>query len=114
MVQGRNFGCFFGRFGEKEGEALKYYKSGKVLSRANYVDGLLEGKFFTYYSNGKKKTVIHYKRGVRNGYTINYDANEKITSKQYYRKGFLLEGKKLEGYLARKKERAKKVKKPKK
>ncbi|MGB1040201.1 MAG: toxin-antitoxin system YwqK family antitoxin [Flavobacteriales bacterium] len=98
------------KFGEKEGEAMKYYKNGKLLSKATYVLGSLEGKFITYYPTGKKKTVIHYKHGVRNGYTLNYDANEKLTSKQYYRQGFKLEGKKLEEYLERKKKRAREKK----
>ena len=92
--------------GELDGEYTKYYRNGKKMMSGNYVLGEKEGKFTTYYSTGKKKTDIHYKHGIKNGYTLNYDPNERLLSKQYYRNGYLLEGKKLEEYLKRKRERA--------
>ncbi len=94
--------------GDRDGEYQKFFRNGKLLTEGTYSLGLFEGKVTTYYPTGNKKNETYYKHGIKNGYSINYDGNGQETSKQYYRKGHKIEGKELEDYLKRKRERAKK------
>ena len=46
--------------GVKVGEWISYNKSGKLIARINYKNGLLNGKTELFYANGKPKLVAEF------------------------------------------------------
>ena len=53
--------------GEKVGEWISYNKSGKLIAKINYKDGLLNGKTELFYTNGKQKLVAEFEAGKMSG-----------------------------------------------
>jgi len=49
--------------GKRVGEALSYYPSGEIESRATFVNDLKEGKAYQYYESGKTKLTQYFVRG---------------------------------------------------
>jgi len=54
----------FRGYGILQGERKWYYKSGELVSTANYVDDLRQGEEKWYYKSGKLASTVTYVDGV--------------------------------------------------
>ena len=57
----------FGQEDIKQGLVIKYFKSGEVMSKVNYVDGKKQGESMTYYASGEVKKKGNYIDGKLQG-----------------------------------------------
>ncbi|HIP49601.1 MAG TPA: toxin-antitoxin system YwqK family antitoxin [Lutibacter sp.] len=72
------------------GEWIYYFNDGKtILSKENYIDGLLDGKFQVFYKNGKLTELAHYQKGKLNGKRIRYSDTGKETENITYKTGVM-------------------------
>lgn len=69
---------YFDRDGNKDGEYLEFYASGKVKERTNYKDGLQQGSHEVYYPNGQKNIENTFTDDNEDGYTKGYYYNGKL------------------------------------
>jgi antitoxin component YwqK of YwqJK toxin-antitoxin module len=93
-----SFTCTY-KQGVMHGEYVKYFESGALMEKGNYVGGKKEGVWEHYYPGGTKESIERYKNGIRHGWTISFDNLGKEYSKTYYFNGHKLEGKALENRL---------------
>jgi len=65
--------------GTQQGESIGYYKSGEIKEKGNYVDGKIQGEFIMYYENGEIKEKGNYVDGKIQGEGItNYESYENL------------------------------------
>lgn len=69
-----------------EGEAVWYYKNGKVEQKRSYRNNILIGKNLFYYENGQLEKEVNYKNGYYDGNYIQWYQNGKLklTAKYEY------------------------------
>jgi antitoxin component YwqK of YwqJK toxin-antitoxin module len=85
----------------KDGPYKEFYPTGKVKMAGYYALGERTGEWFEYYNTGQVMTRVRYKRDVLHGWAYYYDKNGTQLSKTMWRDGFKLEGKDLEAFLKR-------------
>jgi hypothetical protein len=73
--------------GLKQGEAIRYYTSGSIEIKSNYVNDTLDGAFEEYYPNGQLKIRTAFIRGVQNGELVEYFDDGKIKQEANYVNG---------------------------
>ena len=73
---GKIVGLLEGTFkkGMKHGEFIKYYSDGKILSKINYFENILDGDWIEYYRNGN--LLMLNTNG--NLYSVNFISNKVI------------------------------------
>jgi len=64
-VTGKEQGWIKG--GKKEGEWVRYWSNGQLMSKVNFKNGKEEGEWVIYYSNGQVRQKGNYKNGVMEG-----------------------------------------------
>jgi len=64
---GNDYGTQTYKNGKKEGPSIRYHKSGKIATTANYVNDELEGLWKEWYENGQMKELRFYSKGKRIG-----------------------------------------------
>lgn len=70
---------------ERIGEWLYYHeKSNSIMTRENYVNGLLVGVKSTYYANGKLTEELTYEKGSREGPNNYYSPDGVLLKKLQY------------------------------
>jgi antitoxin component YwqK of YwqJK toxin-antitoxin module len=89
-----SFTCTY-KQGVMHGEYLKYFESGALMEKGNYVGGKKEGVWEHYYPGGTKESIVRYEKGIRNGWTIAYDKSGNEIAKYFYFNDDRLEGKML-------------------
>jgi len=68
------------------GEWIYFFNDGKtILSKENYINGLLDGKLEVFYKNGKLTELAHYQKGKLNGQRIRYGDTGKETENISYK-----------------------------
>ena len=82
-----------------DGESIEYFDNGLIKSKINYSNGLKNGEIITNSPNGKPMLRDNYINGVKNGWCYAYDGNGSEIGKEYFKMGKRLEGKELEKYL---------------
>ena len=75
--------------GKKEGEYIKYYKNGKILSKANFKKNKLNGRYLEFYYNGNMLTERYYENGILEGEASDYYSMGQLLSKRNYNDGIL-------------------------
>ena len=60
---------------KRNGVFETYYKSGSLMSKGTFVNGVREGEAFTYYENGNVKYQGFYDNGKECGIWKFYDEN---------------------------------------
>lgn len=83
-----------------DGDAIEYFESGAIKSKAKYVKGLKQGVAVINHPAGNPMMKENYVNGVRHGYQYAYDIGGKEIGKKFYLRGDPMEGKRLEDYLA--------------
>jgi uncharacterized protein len=68
---------YFDKNGNKNGEYITYYATGKIADKTNYKEGLKEGNYVELFANGQKSKEKVFKDNMENGNTIGYYANGK-------------------------------------
>lgn len=53
--------------GRKQGELVRYYLTGGLLTRINYLDDAYHGKLFGYYSDGVLSSYCEFSHGKMHG-----------------------------------------------
>ncbi len=76
--------------GIKNGVEKFFYEDGKLGSIANFVNGKVDGKLKSYYHNGNPKITADYKAGKVDGIVKTYYENGKIKSYQKYKMNKLI------------------------
>ena len=76
-----------GKYGEKEGLWVKYYKNGNVKYSWNYKDGKKEGETLIYYKNGQLEKKGNYKDDKKEGEWLNYYKDGQLQYKGNYKYG---------------------------
>jgi len=71
----------------RDGESIRYSKTGKVYEKINYVNNKKQGKRYNYHTTGKVWKEQNYLDGKLDGECKRYDRNGKITAIYYYKKG---------------------------
>ena len=69
---------YFNKEGNKEGEYLVYFTSGKVSEKTMYKDGLKSGAHTTYYANGQADVINSFVNDKEDGLTKGYFSNGKL------------------------------------
>lgn len=72
----------FGQDNIKQGLVVKYYDSGAVKSKTNYVNGELHGEYIGYYESGEVKIKGNYVNGKPHGEAILYDESGAVKAKK--------------------------------
>jgi antitoxin component YwqK of YwqJK toxin-antitoxin module len=85
----------------KDGAYKEFHPTGKVKMTGNYAGGERIGEWVEYYNTGQVMTRVRYNRDVLHGWAYYYDKNGTQLSKTMWRDGFKLEGKDLESFLKR-------------
>jgi antitoxin component YwqK of YwqJK toxin-antitoxin module len=85
----------------KDGAYKEFHPTGKVKMTGNYASGERLGEWIEYYNTGQVMTRVRYKKDVLHGWAYYYDKNGTQLSKTMWRDGFKLEGKDLESFLKR-------------
>ena len=80
------------RNGQKEGEALSYYASGKVWRRVNYRENRLHGAAETYDRQGRLTRSVQYQDGQLHGELAEYYKSGKKKLSVEYQNGTPLPG----------------------
>ena len=74
-------------------EKIKYYESGAIQVKANYVDGKRQGKMITYFESGAIQGKIDFVEGKEQGEAIIYYESGAIKAKYNYVDGVLINNK---------------------
>ncbi len=53
--------------GKKEGEWVRYWSNGELMSKVSFKNGKEDGEWVIYYSNGRVRDKGNYKNGVMQG-----------------------------------------------
>lgn len=78
-----------------------YNKSGQLISKTNYINGLKDGRFIEYSSNTDKRILKRkgrYKNDKLHGKVKVYDSNGKLNSKARYKNGEVITSRQLNYY----------------
>ena len=86
LFTGKIKGLIEGTFKEvkKNGEFISYYNDGKILSRINYIQNILDGNWIEFYRNGNLLIKKIYKNGELEGEYIDYYSFGQILSRRFY------------------------------
>jgi antitoxin component YwqK of YwqJK toxin-antitoxin module len=77
--------------GLKEGKwTRKLLANGKVIYKAEFIQGVPHGKVYYYFNNGKLRRIEEYKMGIPHGIWQYYTPNGEITLIEKYRNGKLI------------------------
>lgn len=79
-----------------EGEAIWYYKNGKIEQKRYYYNNKINGKNTFYYENGQLAQEIHYDHGDLNGSYKQWYQTGKIRLSAFYENGTLQNDKYIE------------------
>jgi len=79
-----------------EGEAIWYYKNGKIEQRRYYYNNKINGKNTFYYDNGQIASESNYNSGNRDGEYKQWYQTGKLKILAFYEDGELLENKYIE------------------
>jgi hypothetical protein len=71
----------------RQGEAIKYWPSGKVSQKLTYKDDKVEGKAITYYESGNLKSELNYVNNQWDGIQNVYYETGEIRGQLYFNKG---------------------------
>jgi antitoxin component YwqK of YwqJK toxin-antitoxin module len=75
----------------KDGEHIKYYPSGVISSKRNYIDDKRNGECIYYYLSGKVFNQSSYLDDELHGEWIYYSkSGVELSSKHYYINGFIV------------------------
>jgi len=85
----------------KDGVCKEFHPSGKLKTTGIYTNGERFGEWVDYYNTGQVMTRVRYNRDLLQGWAYYYDKNGTQLSKTMWRDGFKLEGKDLEMFLKR-------------
>ncbi len=69
---------------QRQGEAVKHYKSGEIETKLTYKNDLIEGKAYTYYKSGKPRSDLNYIKNKQEGLQVLYYETGEIKGKIYY------------------------------
>ena len=70
------------------GEVIQYYKDNEIIvSRENYIDGILDGKYKYYHGNGILRQSGHIKNHKKEGEIISYWENGDLQSIENFKNG---------------------------
>ena len=81
----------FGQEDNKQGLVIKYYKSGEVRKKGNYIDGKLQGEYFWYFKSGEVQKKSKWVDGKVQGEYIEYYESGEIKEIKNYKDGVLIE-----------------------
>ena len=62
----------------------EYYRDGKIISRGNYVDGVLDGHWEVYFNNSQLCCKVNYKKGIYDGLHEYYNTEGILTESKFY------------------------------
>ena len=85
-----NWGGIFYKIGKDiphTGEVIKFYESGEIYSKSNYVNGKINGEVLIYRENGKVIDKSNYIDNKLNGESFVYNENDKISVKSKWKNG---------------------------
>jgi len=68
----------------KDGENIKYYDTGEILSKFNIIDYKKHGEYTYYYQSGEIMIKYYYLDGEKHGEYIYYFISGEIMIKYYY------------------------------
>jgi len=67
------------------GTAVQHHPNGKLKSRYQFVDGMLDGIIEEWWENGQRSTYKQYKENMRHGITTYWDENGVPTKQVLYK-----------------------------
>ena len=67
------------------GTAVQHHPNGKLKSRYQFVDGMLDGIIEEWWDNGQRSTYKQYKDNMRHGITTYWDENGVPTKQVLYK-----------------------------
>lgn len=79
--------------GMYHGEAIYYYKDGKIMCKEHYNNGLKEGICEIFFENGKLNSRTNYSRNKIDGIKKTYYENGALLAEYVYKNGHLEESK---------------------
>ena len=74
-------------------EKIKYYESGAIQVKANFVDGKQQGETIIYYESGAIQVKTNFVDGKQQGEMILYTLNGEIEKIENYKDGVLINNK---------------------
>lgn len=74
------------RFGERHGQWVSFFPTGKTWSEMQYDKGSREGQNIVYYENGDKRYEGFYKNDMQDSLWTYYDSIGKVVTKVLYSK----------------------------
>jgi antitoxin component YwqK of YwqJK toxin-antitoxin module len=69
------------------GEVIQYYENEIIVSRENYIDGILDGKYKYYHGNGILRQSGHIKNHMKDGEIKTYWETGNIKQIENYKRG---------------------------
>ena len=94
--QGKPFEVVEYQKGVKNGEWIKYFMDGQIMTKALYVNGKLNGDFVNYDPDGTLIVKGQYSDGEMDGSWFFYDENGKLYREEMYNNGVLISTKDLD------------------
>ncbi|MGQ1783807.1 MULTISPECIES: toxin-antitoxin system YwqK family antitoxin [unclassified Saccharicrinis] len=73
--------------GIRHGESIRYWESGEMASRMNYVEDKKHGTYLAYFKNGKVWKELTYENGAISGQCKHYDRQGRLTAEYRYKNG---------------------------
>ncbi len=96
IAQGKPFEVIEYKNGIKNGEWVKYFMDGQIMTRTFYVNGKLQGNFVNYDPNGTLIVKGQYNAGEMDGTWFYYDEKGKLYRKEVYSNGNLVTSEDIE------------------
>jgi antitoxin component YwqK of YwqJK toxin-antitoxin module len=73
--------------GEKQGQSHKYYETGEVWEKTNWVRGKQEGNYSVFFKNGEPFFQCKMSNNQRNGLCLTYFQNGRVELEANYKNG---------------------------
>jgi hypothetical protein len=73
--------------GIRHGESIRFWKTGEMASRMNYVEDKKQGDYRAYYKNGKVWKILPYENGQVSGLCKHFDRSGRLTAEYWYKNG---------------------------
>jgi antitoxin component YwqK of YwqJK toxin-antitoxin module len=73
--------------GEKQGKSHKYYETGEVWEKTNWVRGKQEGNYSVFFKNGEPFFQCKMSNNQRNGLCLTYFQNGRVELEANYKNG---------------------------
>ena len=80
----------FYKEGKLEGEQLRGYPTGKLSTKSFFKDGKMEGEQLFWYPKGNLQSKTFYKEGNREGEQLEWYEDGKLKSKTVYKDGKII------------------------